>query len=250
MAAACTVEPLPVRERASHPWALTLTAPDAAALAVDLPRVRAAHPNRPLRWMTASEDVDIQLAALGFRTVRVTTGGEIVLAEVDRAPFRTARDALTASDLTVTAVRPEDLPRWVEATARRYRGVHRINPLADMSGAELRGQFVGDDYIPGAGFAVARDEAVLAHGSLRLTDAGYDIGWFGAEPAADLSAHTLNLAVMDAVLRAADVAGTTRVYAEFDSTDPQALAMLEMFTLEDAEVWRTYQTAVPDGADP
>ena len=156
MAAACITEPLPVRERVSHPWALTLTAPDAAALAVDLPRVRAAHPNRPLRWMTASEDVDTQLAALGFRTVRVTTGGEIVLAEVDRAPFRAARDALTASEL----------------------------------------------------------------------------------------------AVMDAVLRAADVAGATRLYAEFDSTDPQALAMLEMFTLEDAEVWRTYQTAVPDGTAP
>ena len=199
--------------------------------------------------MTDSEDVDVHLAALGFRPVRVTTGGEFALAEVDRAPFRAARGALAASGFAVTTVRPEDLPRWVEATARRYREVHRINPLADMDRAELRRRFAGQDYLPGAGFAVLRDGAVLAHGSLRRTDAGYDIGWFGAQPAAGFSAHTLNLAVMDAVLQVADAAGVTRLHAEFDSTDPQALAMLDLFVLEDAQVWRTYQTAVPDETD-
>lgn len=230
----------------AHPLCLTLSASELTP--AGLRAARARHPGRALRAVVARERLDAcrHLAEAGFVPLRATWTGEVALARADARALRGSLDrVLHERRLTIGPVPADAFDAWLVHHERCYEAVHRINPAAPCDATARRARFAGDDLVPELAFAVLDGEAVLAHASLRESSGGLELGWFGATPTLGIDAVTLTLALKALEVEAALGLGHDRIGAEYDSTDPLALAAMAALPIDRSKVFLTYQDAVP-----
>jgi len=118
-----------------------------------------------------------------------------------------------------------------EAHLEHYTATHSVNPAAPRSLSSWRDTFLGDDLDPDAAFLAWRDGAIAAFTSLRPDGAGgWEVAWFGTLPPHRAYAHTLNLALKHCEVDFARRREVEQLGFEVDSTDPEAVAVLNTLT--------------------
>ncbi len=132
------------------------------------------------------------------------------------------------------------------AHLEHYATTHRVNPAAPRPLPSWRDRFLGDDLDPDAAFLARQNGAVAAFASLRPGDAGvWEVAWFGTLASHRTHAFTLNLALKHHEMELAWWRGITQLGFEVDSTDPEAVAVLDALTEVKGEALVTYQTGIP-----
>lgn len=133
-----------------------------------------------------------------------------------------------------------------EAHLEHYSVTHSVNPAGPRPLALWRGLFLGDDLDSDAAFLARRDGALAAFTSLRPDGAGaWEVAWFGTLHPHRADAYTLNLALKHGEVGFAQRRGITQLAFEVDSTDPEAVAVLDTLTEAKGEALLTYQTGIP-----
>lgn len=132
------------------------------------------------------------------------------------------------------------------AHLEHYAATHRVNPAAPCPLASWRDLFLGDDLDPDATFLARRDGVIAAFASSRSGDAGvWEAAWFGTLAPHLTHAFTLNLALKHHEVAFARRQGITQLGFEVDSTDPEAVAVLDALTETKGEALVTYQMGIP-----
>jgi hypothetical protein len=143
---------------------------------------------------------------------------------------------------------PEFMRRLTEVNREYYLAMHQINPPRNCNLHEWQSIAYDEDLIPEAAFVVLKNDQIAAFSSLCLSDSedGCDVAWFASTPEHVTDSLLLNQALKAKELEYARTKAITTLCFEFDSTDPQSMALLETMPIDRGLVWITYQTGIPE----
>jgi hypothetical protein len=143
---------------------------------------------------------------------------------------------------------PEFMQRLTEANREYYLATHQINPPCNCDLREWQNMAYGPDLIPEATFVVLKNDQIVAFSSLCVSDSenACDVAWFASTPEHVTDSLLLNQALKAKELEYARTQAITNLCFEFDSTDPQSMALLETMPIDRGLAWITYQTGIPE----
>jgi hypothetical protein len=143
---------------------------------------------------------------------------------------------------------PEFMRRLTEANREYYLATHQINPPRNCNLHEWKSIAYDEDLIPEAAFVALKNDQIAAFSSLCLSDSedGCDVAWFASIPEHLTDSLLLNQALKAKELEYAQKHAITNLCFEFDSTDPQSMALLETMPIDRGLAWITYQTGIPE----
>jgi hypothetical protein len=142
---------------------------------------------------------------------------------------------------------PQFMLQLTEANRDHYIATHEINPPRECDLNEWQNIAYSEDLIPQAAFVALENDQIAAFSSLcnSESDDACDVAWFASTPAYTADSLILNRALKAKELEYARVNNVTNLCFEFDSTDPQAMALLETMPIDSGLALITFQTGIP-----
>jgi hypothetical protein len=137
--------------------------------------------------------------------------------------------------------------RLAEANRDHYLATHSINPPRECDLNRWHKIAYGEDLIPQAAFVALENDQIAAFSSLcdSESDDACDIAWFASTAAYTADSRMLNRALKAKELGYARTHEIANLCFEFDSTDPQAMALLETMPIDPGLALITFQTGIP-----
>jgi hypothetical protein len=141
---------------------------------------------------------------------------------------------------------PDFMLRLTEANRDHYLATHGINPPREYDLNDWQNIAYNEDLIPQAAFVALEDDRIAAFSSLcnSESDDACDVAWFASTAAYSADSLMLNRALKAKELEYARVNNVTNLCFEFDSTDPQAMALLESMPIDPGLALITFQTGI------
>jgi hypothetical protein len=150
-------------------------------------------------------------------------------------------------DLKTLQHDPVLMQQLTEANRDHYIATHQINPPQECALDQWYKIAFGEDWLPQASFVALKNNQIAAFSSLcsSETENSCDVAWFASTPAYSSDCLLLNQALKAKELEYARTNAIANLCFEFDSTDPQAMALLETLPLDRGLALVTYQTGIP-----
>jgi hypothetical protein len=143
---------------------------------------------------------------------------------------------------------PALMQQLTEVNREYYLATHQINPPRECTLDQWHKIAFGEDWLPQASFVALKNNQIAAFSSLCSSEAedACDVAWFASTPAFSSDGLLLNQALKAKELEYARTHAIANLCFEFDSTDPQAMALLETLSLDRGLALITYQTGIPE----
>jgi hypothetical protein len=142
---------------------------------------------------------------------------------------------------------PEFMLRLTEANRDHYIATHSINPPRECDLNEWQNIAYSEDLIPEAAFVALENNRIAAFSSLcnSESDGACDVARFASTIASRADSLMLNRALKAKELEYARTHKIANLCFEFDSTDSQAMALLETMPIDPGLALITFQTGIP-----
>jgi hypothetical protein len=142
---------------------------------------------------------------------------------------------------------PAFMQQLTEANRDHYIATHQINPPHECALDQWYKIAFGEDWLPEASFVALKNDQIAAFSNLCISDSEdtCDVAWFASTPANMTDSLMLNQSLKAKELEYARTHAIANLCFEFDSTDPQAMALLETLPLDRGLALITYQTGIP-----
>lgn len=134
------------------------------------------------------------------------------------------------------------------ANRDHYIATHAINPPRKCNLKQWQNIAYDEDLIPKASFVALKGDRIAAFSSLcqSESDGALDVAWFATTAAYVTDSLLLNRALKAKELEYARTHEIANLCFEFDSTDPQAMALLEALPINPGLALITFQTGIPN----